>query len=95
MDYLQSIVNGFRIKNPYKKDWLPLVSILDNSKFYSSNINYSQIDKVYSVLKKYISDRKHIFGSDIDKDDKFTNSQLLYSNLIADIEYALTQAHNH
>lgn len=86
MDYLQTIVNGFRIKNPYKKDWLPLVSILDNSKFYSSNINYSQIDKVYSVLKKYISDRKHIFASDIDKDDKFTSSQLLYNNLIADIE---------
>ena len=86
MDYLQTIVNSFRIKNPYKKDWLPLVSILDNSKFYSSNINYTQIDRVYSILKKYISDRKYIFGSDIDKDDKFASAQLLYSNLIADIE---------
>ena len=30
MDYLQTIINGFRIKNPYKKDYLPFVSILDN-----------------------------------------------------------------
>lgn len=33
MDYLQTIVNGFKIKNSYKKNWLPFVSILDNSKF--------------------------------------------------------------
>lgn len=86
MDYLQTIVNGFRIKNPYKKDWLPFVSILDNSKFYSTHVNQNQINKVYGLLKKYISERKSIFSSDIDKDDKFASAQLLYSNLIADVE---------
>lgn len=86
MDYLQTIVNGFRIKNPYKKDWFPFVCILDNSKFYSTHVNQNQINKVYGLLKKYISERKNIFGSDMDKDDKFTSAQLLYSNLIADIE---------
>lgn len=86
MDYLQTIVNGFRIKNPYKKDWLPFVSILDNSKFYSTHVNQNQINKVYGLLKKYISERKNIFGSDIDRDDKFASAQLLYSNLIADID---------
>ena len=86
MDYLQTIVNGFRIKTPYRKDWLPFVSILDNSKFYSTHVNQNQINKVYGMLKKYISERKNIFGSDMDRDDKFTSAQLLYGNLIADIE---------
>ena len=86
MDYLQTIVNGFKIKNPYKKDWLPFVSILDNSKFYSTHVNQKQINKIYSILKKYISDRKNIFGSELDKDEKFTKAQLLYSNLVSDIE---------
>ena len=86
MDYLQTIVNGFKIKNPYKKDWLPFVSILDNSKFYSTHVNQKQVNKIYSILKKYISDRKNIFGSELDKDEKFAKAQLLYSNLVSDIE---------
>ena len=57
-----------------------------NLKFYSTHVNQKQINKIYSILKKYISDRKNIFGSELDKDDKFSKSQLLYSNLISDIE---------
>ena len=86
MDYLQTIVNGFKIKNPYKKDWLPFVSILDNNLFRTSGVNQKQINKIYSILKKYIAERKNIFASELDKDDKFAKSQLLYSNLISDIE---------
>lgn len=86
MDYLQTIVNGFKIKNPYKKDWLPFVSILDNSLFRTSGVNQNQIDKICATLRKYISDRKNIFGSDLDKDDKISKSKLLYDNLVSDIE---------
>lgn len=86
MDYLQTIVNGFKIKNPYKKDWLPFVSILDNSLFRTNNINQEQIDKIYRILRIYISDRRNIFGSELDKDDKFLKSQLLYNNLVSEIE---------
>lgn len=86
MDYLQTIVNSFRIKNPYKKDWLPFVAVLDNSLFRTSGVNQTQIDKILSMLRKYISDRKGVFGSDLEKDDKFASAQLLYSNLVSDIE---------
>lgn len=86
MDYLQTVVNGFKIKNPYKKDWLPFVSILDNSLFRTSGVNQNQIDKICIMLRKYISDRKNIFGSDLNKDDKFSKSQLLYENLVSNIE---------
>lgn len=86
MDYLQTVVNGFKIKNPYKKDWLPFVSVLDNSKFYSTHVNQKQINKIYSILKKYISDRKNIFGSELNQEDKSEKSHLLYDNLISNIE---------
>ena len=86
MDYLQTIVNGFRIKNPYKKDWLPFVAILDNSLFRTSGVNQKQICKIYSKLRKYITDRKVIFASELDREDKFAKSKLLYDNMKADIE---------
>lgn len=86
MDYLQTVVNGFKIKNPYKKDWLPFVSILDNSKYFSSHVNQKQINKIYSLLKKYINDRKNVFSSDLEKGDKFDRSEKLYTDLISDIE---------
>lgn len=86
MDYLQTIINSFKIKNPYKKDWLPFVTILDNSLFRTSGVNQKQIDRIYKILRKYISDRKNIFGSDLDRNDKLSRAQLLYSNLISDID---------
>lgn len=87
MDYLQTIINGFKIKNSYKKDWLPFVTILDNSSFRASNVNQKQINKVYSILKKYINDRKNIFATDLDlKEDKNEKVLNLKEDLIADIE---------
>lgn len=86
MDYLQTIVNGFKIKNPYKKDWLPFVAVLDNGHFRTSDVNQKQINKIYSILKRYVSDRKNVFGSELDRDDKNKKTQLLYSNLVSDIE---------
>ncbi len=87
MDYLQTIVNGFKIKNPYKKDWLPFVSILDNSLFRTSSINQKQINRIYSILKKYINERKNIFAIDSDsKEERNDKANKLKVDLIADIE---------
>lgn len=85
MDYLQTVVNGFKIKNPYKKDWLPFVAVLDNSLFRTSGVNQKQIDKIYRLLKRYISDRKNIFSSEDDKDTKYIKAHLLYGNLVSEI----------
>ena len=59
---------------------------MKNSLFRTNRVNQNQIDKICGMLRKYISDRKNIFGSDLDKDDKFSKSQLLYENLVSDIE---------
>lgn len=86
MDYLQTVVNGFRIKHPYKKEWLPFVAILDKTLYRTSSVNQKQINKIYSIVKKYISERKSIFSLELDKDDTNERVQLLYSNFISDIE---------
>ena len=85
MDYLQTVVNGFRIKNPYKKSHLPFSSVLNSEYFRNSNVNQKQINKVYSLLKKYINERNNIFGSELDSSDKHIRCQLLYEDLVSDI----------
>ncbi len=85
MDYLQTAINGFRIKNPYKKDWLAFVTILDKSLFRTSAVNQKQINRIYSVINQFISERKKIFASDMGKEEKFERSKQLYQNLVYDI----------
>lgn len=86
MDYLQTIVNGFRIKNPYKKDWLPFVTILDNTKFRTTSVNRQQIDRIYSRLYLYHAERKSIYSSGLNsKEDRIQKATLLKEQLIEDI----------
>ena len=87
MDYMQTIINGFKIKNSYKKDWLPFVAILNNSLFRTSGVNQKQINKIYSILKKFINERKKIYGSDSPTPkEKAEKVNILRERLIADIE---------
>jgi len=86
MDYLQTIVNGFKIKNPYKKKWLPFVSLLDSSFYRTSGVNQEQINRIYGILEKYVSEKKLIYSSDLAKEDKLQRSRILYQNLISQIE---------
>lgn len=86
MDYLQTAVNGFKIKNPYKKDWLPFVSVLDKRLFRTNRVNQKQINKIYGILKSYISARKNIYASDSDSEEKRERANILKRQLIEDIE---------
>lgn len=87
MDYLQTAVNSFRIRNPYKKELLPFVSILNNSLFRTSGVNQKQINKIYSILKRYVSDRKKIYGSESDsKEEKSQKANILREQLTEDID---------
>lgn len=85
MDYVNTIVNGFRIKNKYKKDHLPFVAILDNRLFRSSNINHDQISEIYNKVNKYISDRGCLFATETDKEEKQKKYSILYESLLSDV----------
>ena len=87
MDYLQTIVNGFRVKSPYKKNWLPFVAVLDNSKYYTTHVNQKQINKIYSLLKKYFSDRTIVYLNEhMTQEEQSEKINKLKSDLIAEIE---------
>ncbi|MBD5137154.1 MAG: hypothetical protein HDT39_14570 [Lachnospiraceae bacterium] len=85
MDYLQTIVNGFRIKNPYKKKILPFSAILDSKKYRASNVNEAQIEKIYGLIAQFTARRNLLFSYDISNEDKFANYNLLRDTLIAEI----------
>ncbi len=87
MDYLQTIVNGFRVKNPYKKTYLPFVSILNNDLFRTSSVNQQQVENICSLLRKYVNDKKIIYSSDTEeRDEKRMKCAILKSRLISEIE---------
>ena len=86
MDYLQTIVNGFRIKNPYKKDKLPFVYILDKGKFRESNVNVTQLENIQEKVECYVSTRKKIFNdASYDKEERRKTLNVLEEQLISDI----------
>lgn len=86
MDHLQTVINGFRIKNPYKKDRLPFVSVLNGALFRTSGVNQKQINQIYGILKKYAADRKNLYGSDGSKEEIKQKAAILKERLISDIE---------
>ena len=90
MDYLQTVVNSFKIKNSYKAKNLPFNTILDSHLYRTSSINYSQVEKIYSLLKKYVNDRKVIFSSESDtKEEKAEKIEKIKSDLIVEINSEL------
>lgn len=70
-----------------QRDWLPFVAVLDNSLFRTSSVNQKQINKIYSILKKYINERKCIYISDSDsKEEKTEKVKKLKADLVSDID---------
>lgn len=85
MDYLQTIVNGFCVKNPYRRDWQPFSSILNRSLFRTSGVNREQLDRIYGMLHRYIAEKNGIYGSDSTKEEKNEQAGLLYHSLFYDL----------
>ncbi len=85
MDYLQTIVNGFCVKNPYRRDWQPFSSILNRSLFRTSGVNREQLDRIYGMFHRYIAEKNGIYGSDSTKEEKNEQAGLLYHSLVYDL----------
>lgn len=86
MDYLTSIVNSFKVRTPYKKNWLPFTAVLDRSQFRTSRINHSQVENIIKKVNMYISDRNRIYAiNNISNAEKHQRVQMLYDYLIMDI----------
>lgn len=72
MDFLQTIVNGFRTKNQHQYKNLPLSVMLDSTKYYRHNVNEGQISRIRNSIYEYQSQSNKIFcQADVDKDTKY------------------------
>ena len=86
MDYLASIVNSFKVKTPYKKNWLPFSAILDSSQYRTSRVNHKQVDSIIKKINTYITDRNRIYAiNNITMPEKHQRTQMLYDYLTMDI----------
>ncbi len=77
MDYLQTVINGFRIKNPYKKDRLPFVTVLDPALYRTNRVNQEQISRIYGLLNEYVHDRNIIYASETESGQEKREQALL------------------
>lgn len=85
MDFLQTIINSFRISNRMKEDPLPLSCILDSKKYYKHRVNDQQIEKIKTLIETYLADNKQVFSSDIDSEEKHEMAVLNRERLIENI----------
>ena len=85
MDYLNTIVNSFKIKHPYKKDMLPFTAILNSRLYRTSSVNQKQINRIYSYILEYRVQINKCYQSDQSKEDKYAQRQLCKEQLASSI----------
>lgn len=70
MDYVQTVINGFKIKKKQHTETLPLSSILNEFRVDTRYIDYRQISYIYDLVTAYVVDRNRIYSSLDDSDSK-------------------------
>lgn len=85
MDYLQTIINGFRIKKSSKFKPLPFSSILDESLFYAYRINVEQEKFICSRIEDFVEINKAIYASNESSEEKRNLSKIEKDKMIAEI----------
>lgn len=51
MDYLQKIINSYRIKTTHKKSYINISDILDKNQYESKSVNYRQAARVIELIR--------------------------------------------
>ena len=67
MDYLQKCVNSFQRtdgRNNQKKEFLPFSEILNKNEYRSSEVNYRQVEKIFSLLEETRLEINRIYASE-------------------------------
>jgi len=82
MDYLQTVVNSFKLKNRLQKDYLPFSVILDNTHFAKWGVNKEQIKRIHGEIMKYKQLVKQLFYDSYDKQSRYEIYQIYKTRLI-------------
>lgn len=86
MDYLQSIVTGFRIKHPQRKEFLPFVNVLDVEKYDKRYVNMEQTLRIIDAIREYSASVRDVYNNSAETSDLKRALQLnLYDELVSKI----------
>lgn len=87
MDYIQTVVNGFRVKHPYKKRYLPLSKMFDYvTDYYISHVNIEQAEEILEKVSMYVKDRQRVYSIfNISGGEKVRRDRMMYEHLVLDI----------
>ncbi len=92
MDYLQTVVNSFRIRTAYKKTYSPLSCILDSSKYKKENIWFEQVNRVIDLVRNTNSEIKAVYNNNfLDNATKFELTSAIKQDCvdhISDIKFS-------
>lgn len=91
MDYVQTVVNGFRVRHPYEKRYLPFSKLFDYKiDYYWSNVNYAQADEIIEKVSMYFNDRRRVYSIlTISGAEKRRRDMMMYDHLVLDINQSI------
>lgn len=62
MDYLQYIVNSFRVKHPYRVTRSSLIGMFDETKYRLEEVDFKQVNRIISAVSDVVASNKKIYG---------------------------------
>ena len=80
MDYLQECVNSYRRKNPAmssKATYIPFSDLVDDTGYVSSNVTYSQVQRVVDIVRRCSEDVGRVFASMLDNKSKIETASAI------------------
>ena len=86
MDYIQTVVNGFMVKHPYRKRYIPLNKMFDFTGYRYDSVNQKQVDDILYKVDMYVNDRRRVYSvANISGSEKNRRDCLMYEHLVLDI----------
>lgn len=70
MDFLQTVVNSYRVRITREKEYIPFSQILNRNNFIPSRINYDKVNTILSAVSNYTAFRKKIWNTEYSYSNK-------------------------
>lgn len=70
MDYLQYIVNSFRVKHPHGQVKYSLIDMFDESKYLLEEVDFKQVNRIIGYVQDVLLWNKKIYGGSCEEGDR-------------------------
>lgn len=87
MDYVQTVVNSFRVRHPHPKRYMKFSKMFDyNTDYRFSYVNMEQANTILNKVSTYINDRQRVYAiGNITSAEKARRDRMMYEHLVLDI----------